>query len=351
MEENDFRKWYEEHQKSHEALGRVTIGILTDLLKQRGIDYLSVAGRTKSLESAIDKSVRKGMSDPTTQIQDFCGVRVVTFVEKDILQVARLIKECFHVHPEESADKSVELGTDRMGYRSIHFICDLGEERLELEEFNSYKNLVLEIQVRTVLQHAWAEIGHDRSYKFSGILPQELERKLNLAAGLLEVADGLLDTLAQQIDRYSLSVSRRGHDGDLNIEVNSITLYQYLTERAGKMGWPFLRATISAEEKNLLMREAQDFGLKTIRDLDQLVTEQFLKACEKRGKSPTTPLGLLRLILMFNDIEKFLITTWGRRWSNMQLVTYKILIQKYDRLKLNESLRKRGITPMITFWE
>lgn len=37
-----------------------------------------------------------------------------------------------------------------------------------------YEGLYCEVQIRSLLQHAWAEIEHDRNYKFSGILPKEL---------------------------------------------------------------------------------------------------------------------------------------------------------------------------------
>jgi ppGpp synthetase/RelA/SpoT-type nucleotidyltranferase len=347
MNEDQFKSWYQEHQPSHESLKTAAIKILEDLLKRHKIDYFSVTGRVKSVDGVIDKVYRRGIKDPEREIQDFCGIRVITFIEKDVKPVAELVRKCFRIHPEKSADKSIELGTDRMGYRSIHFICDLGKRRLRLPEFVQYKNLVFEVQIRTVLQHAWAEIEHDRGYKSSEGLPSDLKRRLNLIAGLLEIADRELDTLARKIDRYSLSVSRRTDRGNLNVEINSITLTQYLDLKVKELGWPLFPAKTTAEEKDLLVIEAQAFGIKTIKDLDELVTDEFLKACKKRGGPRISYIGLLRLILMFTDIEKFFKLAWGRRWSNMHPMTYKVLIQKYEPRKLNEWLKNLGIGLLV----
>ena len=56
-------------------------------------------------------------------------------------------------------------------------------------EFSLFKDLCFEIQVRTALSHAWAEIEHDRGYKLGGELPAHLKRRFNLLSGLLESAD------------------------------------------------------------------------------------------------------------------------------------------------------------------
>ena len=82
-----------------------------------------------------------------------------------------MITGSFNIDEKNSLDKKILLASDQIGYRSVHFVCDLGAQRSGLPEFKDLGGLKFEIQVRTVLQHAWAELAHDRNYKFSGTLP------------------------------------------------------------------------------------------------------------------------------------------------------------------------------------
>lgn len=81
-----------------------------------------------------------------------------------------MITGSFNIDEKNSLDKKILLASDQIGYRSVHFVCDLGAQRSGLPEFKDLGGLKFEIQVRTLLQHAWAELAHDRNYKFSGTL-------------------------------------------------------------------------------------------------------------------------------------------------------------------------------------
>jgi ppGpp synthetase/RelA/SpoT-type nucleotidyltranferase len=89
------------------------------------VDHLSVTSRTKSLESFVEKIERKGYSNPGKEMTDLCGIRIITFIEADVARVGDVIRKAFKVHEHLSLDKSTELESDRLGYRSVHFICDL----------------------------------------------------------------------------------------------------------------------------------------------------------------------------------------------------------------------------------
>jgi putative GTP pyrophosphokinase len=81
------------------------------------------------------------------------------------------------------------------------------------------------------LQHAWAEIEHDRNYKFSGILPKGIQRRFNLLAGTLELVDNEFEQISEEIEKYSQEVSAKTKIGELNIPINSTSLTQYMTEK------------------------------------------------------------------------------------------------------------------------
>lgn len=53
----------------------------------------------------------------------------------------------------------------RLGYQSIHYLVKLPDQKTEWAEYKRFEGLIAEIQVRTILQHAWAEMEHDIQYK------------------------------------------------------------------------------------------------------------------------------------------------------------------------------------------
>jgi ppGpp synthetase/RelA/SpoT-type nucleotidyltranferase len=176
---------------------------------ERGIPILSIRGRAKTLDSAVEKVRRKKYSDPANQLTDLCGIRLVTFLASDVTSIVDLLRELFDIDNDNSLDRAKLLGSDKIGYRSSHFVCTLGGSREKLPEYGAFKGLRFEVQVRTVLQHAWAELAHDRSYKFGPGLPAEIERKLNLYSGMLEIVDGAFDEISREIDAYSALIGEK----------------------------------------------------------------------------------------------------------------------------------------------
>jgi putative GTP pyrophosphokinase len=179
------REWFARERPMFERFAGSVRTTLESLISQAEIEYLSVSARVKDPESFAEKINRKGYKDPQKQMTDIVGLRVIAYIETDVDRICKLITDGFNAHPDKSLDKRSELGKDRFGYRSVHYVCDLGQQRLALPENARYKDLVFEVQVRTVLQHAWAEIHHDRGYKFAGTLPPEFERHLFRQAAIL----------------------------------------------------------------------------------------------------------------------------------------------------------------------
>jgi DNA ligase D-like protein (predicted polymerase) len=103
-------------------------------------------------------------------------MRVITFYADDVDKVASALDRLFTVDWENSVDKRKLLETDSFGYLSLHYICSV-------EDF-PYR---FEIQIRTVLQHAWANIIHDTGYKSGVEIPKRYIRSLSRLAGLLEL--------------------------------------------------------------------------------------------------------------------------------------------------------------------
>src|SRR6201996_1185469 len=102
------------------------VAIITTLLDDAGINYLSITGRTKSVASFAAKAVRSvdGVplyADPLTQITDVVGVRVITYLQSDVVAVAQLFADQLTIIDDR--DLGEETARDgRFGYASRHLL-------------------------------------------------------------------------------------------------------------------------------------------------------------------------------------------------------------------------------------
>lgn len=324
--------WYSDRFEFYSAFTRLLHATVENLLRAADIEYLSVASRPKSIASFVEKMTRKEYSS-TDEVTDLAGIRVITFIESDATAAAELLRRSFILHPEKSLDKSEELGDSQVGYRSIHLICELGNDRVALPEYKPFKGLLFEVQIRTVLQHAWAEIDHDRGYKFSGVLPRDLRRRLNLLAGQLELADKEFSRLALDVDTHSAELLRKKNLGDLDIEISSASLDGYLTGLATAHS---LRPVQKSDPANFaeVIDELHRFGINTLKDVDQLMSREFLAELKKMPNERSTQIGLLRRAMMYSDIDKYFTQAWRRTWIKMARSSRVMLTGKWGEKKL-----------------
>ncbi|OMQ41040.1 GTP pyrophosphokinase family protein [Pseudomonas putida] len=170
----------------------------------------SVSSRCKtpgSLEVKAQKKFDKGSEYADLKsVTDLAGVRVITHFASDVDRVAKIIEHEFEVDYANSIDKRLAQEPDRFGYTSLHYVVALSDDRLNLSEYFKFKGVKVEIQVRSILQHAWAEIEHDIGYKASDEVPNEVKRKFSRLSGLLELADEEFMDIRNKVDIYAESV-------------------------------------------------------------------------------------------------------------------------------------------------
>lgn len=333
------KEWYEKNKPKYENLASKTGLILEGLIEERNIDHLSVVSRVKSSKSFDEKIIQKCYENPATELHDFAGIRVIVYIESDVLKVSDLIYEAFHVHMDKSLNKSDELGINKIGYRSIHLICDLGEGRTKLPEYSTYKDLLFEIQIRTVLQHAWAEIEHDRNYKFSGILPAPLQRRLHLAAGTLELIDREFDSLAKDVEKYAKDVVKKTNRGNLDIEINTTSLTEFLKQRLSNK----IELRFGHINGPTVLGELNSFGIKTLKDINLLLTDDFFEAYHKYRSGEDTDAGFLRDIMMFKNFNLYFEKCWQNAWNASGPWILNFLSAKYKKANLIEQFERLNI--------
>jgi ppGpp synthetase/RelA/SpoT-type nucleotidyltranferase len=210
--------------------------ILIESLKRENVRCQSIEGRAKTVES-FDRKCKKTTDtgqfkydNPLGQITDLAGVRVIVYTLKDLNRVTAFLEKHFVVgERKDVGDERFDQGS--FGYQSIHYLLRFRDDRLALPEFSEFQNLVCEVQVRTVLQHAWAEIEHDVQYKRASELPKAFKKKFLSLAGLLEIADREFQSIQDEDEKLKSSIltelqedltrdaiSKVTHGGDANRE-------------------------------------------------------------------------------------------------------------------------------------
>lgn len=193
-------KKYESIRPKYQLLVDEVIFILESELKKLNIKVEGISGRTKEISSLREKIERKLYSDNhLEQVTDLAGVRIVCYYEYDLPKVDSIIRKKFKLI--EYIDKTGDLGVDKMGYHGSHFIVSLGN-KYQGARYDGLTFLNCEIQIRTVLQDAWALISHHLIYKDESSIPIRIRRDLNNVASLLEVAQGIFDTIRNKRESY-----------------------------------------------------------------------------------------------------------------------------------------------------
>jgi len=181
--------------------------LLRDLIRIEGLQVHSVGSRLKERQSLAGKLTRIGKHYiELSEVTDIVGIRVIAQLEDEVDKIGHLIERDFEVDPSRSVDKRKALDPDRFGYLSMHYICRISPARLALPEYRRFIGLYCEIQVRSILQHAWAEIEHDLGYKAGATIPAPIRRRFSRLAGLLEIADVEFSRLRSDLNQYAESV-------------------------------------------------------------------------------------------------------------------------------------------------
>ncbi|WP_312282556.1 hypothetical protein [Pseudescherichia sp.] len=307
----EFEKWIKDKHQYFVLMSAQISFVLESLLKQNNIQYLSVESRTKPIVDINEKISRKSYKKPIEQLTDISGVRVILYLEEDVNKVSEIIRNTFNVDAENSSDNTQRLSTDKIGYRSTHFVCDIGHDRSNIAEYSSYIDLKFEIQVRTILQHAWANLTHDRVYKLGNKLPENIQRKVNLYSGMLEVVDIGFSEIVKEVNAYRQNLSFETLINIENDRVDSINIPEYITKICNENDFA-LEALNNAFDYDMLVDELDFFGIETLKELKDLLPANMFNNYKKHNITTTIP-GVVRDAMLINNagrLEQYPHRTW-----------------------------------------
>ena len=184
----------------YQRLADNIVPAIRTFFEQQEISILDITSRIKTVESAYEKISRKNYADPFIEIEDLCGIRVICYYPSDVDKIARIVRSEFDVKTEE--DTRQRLSPQEFGYRSTHFIVTIKTSWLKAPNYRELGGLKIEIQVRTILMHAWAEIEHKLAYKSESQVPEAFKRKLYRLSAKFEEADEQFEELRRGLLDY-----------------------------------------------------------------------------------------------------------------------------------------------------
>ena len=237
-----------EYAARHPTLIEVTrafADLVIARLDDAGINYLSVTSRTKSVESFAAKArqTRGGelvYGDPLTEITDQVGLRIITYLHEDVEAVADQVADQFVVLDDRDLGQET-ASQGAFGYASRHLLVTVDPNDPSPAIPRILRGQRASIQIRTVLQHAWAEFEHDIRYK--GTIPTQyaadMDRRFTLAAALLELADrefsGIRERLQQTMG--DTAAPPAGPVAEVAQAIGPADLAALLAERFTDAGW------------------------------------------------------------------------------------------------------------------
>lgn len=271
--------------------------LIESILRLNNIHTHSVTSRVKdreSLEYKISKpdSQYKKLSD----IKDISGVRIITYFADEVYTIAEIIKNEFEIDYDNSIDKLALLDPDRFGYLSLHYVAKLSPARLKLTEYKHFSDCIVEIQIRSILQHTWAEIEHDSGYKSKVAVPKEVQRRFFQLAGLLELADQQFSQLRDQTLAYKSDVSRLVIENPKAVAIDNVSLSSYIKESSlvrkvdNRIGTITNCKISERQESTGLVNRLHHSGFGTIEDVDLALNQledqiiYFVKNIHGRSK-------------------------------------------------------------------
>jgi ppGpp synthetase/RelA/SpoT-type nucleotidyltranferase len=217
MNDSDFEIWLKGQQAGLDAFGKYVVAQIVERVKdQLGEDRIKTFfkiqpfHRAKEIPSAVKKKNKKKYSDPTYQMTDLVGARFVVLLRSDINIVESVLINCDSLwtarrdrEPKLESDKT----PDAFRYQSVHYIVRNIAE-ITIDGVAIPAETACEIQIRTLLQHAYAELGHDRIYKGDEIVPPSVHRIVARSMALMETTDHLFCEAVEELERINKDLVR-----------------------------------------------------------------------------------------------------------------------------------------------
>lgn len=163
--------------------------------------------RTKELLSVVKKIQKNIKTNPNyslIDLKDKLGFRIICAFSSDLEIVDRFIIENFII--KKTDYKKDLLDYDKLDYTSNHYDAKINIKNKKGTFNEKYENLVFEIQVRSINQHAWANSAHILTYKREASISEILKRRVYRLLSLYEIADDEFSSVNNILSRQENNI-------------------------------------------------------------------------------------------------------------------------------------------------
>ncbi len=252
---------------------------LKEYFDEAGLVVAALEHRVKTESSLAGKlALKGGKYKDIFDITDLVGLRVITFYIDDVDKVASVLERLFVIDWANSVDKRKAHETDSFGYLSLHYICSIPETAYSDPDYPELNKIRFEVQMRTVLQHAWANMNHDTGYKSGVEIPKVYLRNLSRLAGMLELVDDEFSRIRRELADYRRHVQNLVASGDLSeVQLDGDSFRSYLSirpfDRLMRRIASINQAEIQEVDLSKFLPLFQAMRFKTLGDIDAMVKE------------------------------------------------------------------------------
>lgn len=252
---------------------------LKAVFDEAGIIIAALEHRIKAEKSLAGKlALKGGKYRDILAITDLVGIRVITFYLDEVDKVASVVERLFDVDWENSIDKRKAHEIDSFGYLSLHYICRVPESVYADPAYPELNRIRFEVQMRTVLQHAWANMNHDTGYKSGVEIPAIYMRNMSRLAGMLELVDDEFSRIRREITDYRRNVQNLVASGNLEeVLLDGDSFRSYLRigpfDRLSKRIASINQAEIQPVDLSPFLALFKAMGFKTLGDIASLVKD------------------------------------------------------------------------------
>lgn len=211
--------------------------------------------RLKDPAKAVEKMYRKSYHEPAVQMTDLVGARAVVLLSNRLSPISDFVRAHEGWVAEKSRDvvAEVEKNPYIFDYQSEHYELRPPAE-LTVRGQTVGPEICCELQLRNVLQHAYAEVAHDTAYKGSHAPPAQALRRLARSMALMEATDESLCSVLEAADELkrpleaALATSRQlyhEHVGGVELTTLDFVLAEAYRSELGLHGGARLRTLLA----------------------------------------------------------------------------------------------------------
>lgn len=283
-------------QDDFQTYARVLKRILEDACHVSFPEAL-VQSRAKTLSSFAEKVARKfkKYKNAVKDMTDLCGGRVIVQTTEQVLAVRKFIEANFNI--VEADDKTELLSESTFGYRDMHYIVQLKPERDEMlkvtpDEREKIGDRKAEIQVRTWVQHAWADTLHDRIYKNALTVSSDILRTGALLSAFLEESDRTFKEMADDLDGLIANYTAYAEKTDVEkeIRVQQLVLDNEPSEKNKPvLAMKLAKLALACGEDDLVIKTLGPYS--DLRDANrfELLSDLGYAICRLHRAEPSSP--------------------------------------------------------------